>query len=298
MKKYIVEEIRIGESEGGIACGPCGGYGVAEARISTEEGNTVFYGLVDVDGCFEFYKTDESRIEKEVTEDYAEGEEFPEYKGFYDTYEFYEEVNEAEEDDKAEALVLKMLVFLLQSNSDKSAKLIKNFTGKAIGSVDIPICDAEKEYLAEIEEEEDTEDEESVITVVSKRVMSSSDERFNQEESSYWLSGIDFCDAEVAFKDDMKEYFALVWSCSEEPEEVSAIITDESIYNLDEQFFADESLGDELKAKIEEIKKRNSAESLGYNLAEKYIDQIMEAKELLADFADLDSEEIEINIEN
>lgn len=68
--------------------------------------------------------------------------------------------------------------------------------------------------------------------------------------------------------------------------------------NLNEQFYADESLGDELKAKIEEIKKRNSAESLGYNLAEKYIDQIMEAKELLADFADLDTEEIELNFEN
>ena len=37
MSKFLIEDIKVGISEGGIACGPVGGHVVAEARIRNTE---------------------------------------------------------------------------------------------------------------------------------------------------------------------------------------------------------------------------------------------------------------------
>lgn len=67
MSKYLIRNAKVGEEEGGIACGPVGGGSVAEVELEDQAGNLFFVSLVDTAGLPSFYKTEESAFERIVS---------------------------------------------------------------------------------------------------------------------------------------------------------------------------------------------------------------------------------------
>ena len=156
MKKIIIEEVKVGVSEGGMACGPVPGHVIVEARIRQANGKVSYYGLVEVDGTANFYATDVSRYEKEIADEIDEDEidNYPGAEGYMTYDEFYEDLEEMMKKDKAHALLLKYLVCLARLDWDGVDELKEASVGKAIGDFEIPVCDAEEEYLEENSEDE------------------------------------------------------------------------------------------------------------------------------------------------
>ncbi len=160
MKKILIEEVKVGVSDGGIGgCGPVSGNVVAEAKLRLAKDRISYYGMVEVDGTLNFYEGNTSRYEKEIAEAFDEenGEEI--YSdGYCDYSDFYAAVEELQEEDKAKALLQKYMACLVRLSWEEVEKLKKASVGKAIGSFDIPVCDAEEEYLEDLEEEESPEE--------------------------------------------------------------------------------------------------------------------------------------------
>lgn len=153
MKKYIIEDVQSGMSEGGMCCGMMLGPCVAEVRLFDPETNErVWYSVAEFQGLY-FYKTDKSTIllqlnegilpEEEEEAEYSEdGEiifddeleeeetepldwnarfkEFCEYIQsveicYYDSYsDFYRNFPSVEKEDPEFAFLLKYLVALVQ----------------------------------------------------------------------------------------------------------------------------------------------------------------------------------------
>ena len=78
MKDYMISEIKYGEIGGGVACGPIGGYPIAEAKFIAKDGETFYISYVNVDGIPQFYKTDISTLDKQIElfDDVDKNEEF------------------------------------------------------------------------------------------------------------------------------------------------------------------------------------------------------------------------------
>ena len=61
MAKWLIEDVKVGESKGGIACGPVGGHIVAELQLrDTEEDAVTYYGMTEVEGTVNLTESDQS----------------------------------------------------------------------------------------------------------------------------------------------------------------------------------------------------------------------------------------------
>lgn len=155
MKKIIIEDVKVGVSKGGMACGPVSGHVVAEARIRKAGNKISYYGLVEVGGTADFYESPESQYDIEINEEYSDDYEFPAAEGFGDYNEFFEEYDDMMKEDKAHALLLKYLVSLVRLDWDDVETLKADSVGKTVGSFEIPVCDVEEEYLEGLEADEE-----------------------------------------------------------------------------------------------------------------------------------------------
>ncbi len=151
MRKLVIVNAQVGVSNGGITCGPAGGNYVAEAQVRDEVGKESYYVVVDVDGILEFAHIEESRFQKEIDEDYEEGEQFPEEAAFDSYDDFYEQVEDVA-DDEAEMLIMKYIVCLIDLDEEEAKKLIKNSVGKAVDEIYLPVCESEQNYIEDCEE--------------------------------------------------------------------------------------------------------------------------------------------------
>ena len=72
MKRYFINEVKVGETAGDIACGPVGGNIVATVKY-TSSGKTEWLNLVEVDGGFScFYQTEKDCFDDLVKEDFED----------------------------------------------------------------------------------------------------------------------------------------------------------------------------------------------------------------------------------
>lgn len=156
MSKFLIEDIKVGISEGGIACGPVGGHVIAEARIRNMEDDTVTYhSLAEVDGTLNFTETDESTFDTQIHEDYDDEEAWKlvsdgEAGGYCDYTEFYEDLDCRDICDEDHVLIWKYLAYMVRSDWDEIAAMKAVSVGKCLGDFDIPVCDAEQDYIDDL----------------------------------------------------------------------------------------------------------------------------------------------------
>ena len=76
MKKLLVEDVKVGTTEGSIACGPVGGNVIAEICLrDMEEGTVKYHSLAEVDGIPNFIETEVSTFDRQIADD-PDDEEF------------------------------------------------------------------------------------------------------------------------------------------------------------------------------------------------------------------------------
>ena len=164
MKKLVVEDVKVGVSEGGMACGPVPGSVIAEACIrDLEEGTEKFYSLSEVDGIPNFCITDESTYDRQIEE--VDDEEFWDMlsahcvEGIGDYQDIFDNQEEMERQDPEHLLIWKYLIFLVRADEDEVEKLKAASVGKCLGDFEIPISDVEQDYLDDMVDEESEDDE-------------------------------------------------------------------------------------------------------------------------------------------
>lgn len=70
MAKHLIEDIKVGVSAGGMACGPVPGCVVTEITLrDTGDNSVVYYGMTEVEGTEVHLKSDESIYETQIKDD-------------------------------------------------------------------------------------------------------------------------------------------------------------------------------------------------------------------------------------
>ena len=151
MKRFLIEDVRVGISKGGIACGPVPGNIIGEIVLRDEDGNATYHSMAEVSGTLNFYESESSLYQGQIDEDFDKAE-FAELmessftEGYDSYYDFYEEVN-AIQPLSVTARIRKYLAYLVHADWPEVDQLTAATIGMLISDVEIPLCDAEEEYL-------------------------------------------------------------------------------------------------------------------------------------------------------
>ena len=163
MKRYFIEEIKCGESEGGVACGPVSGSFNVSIKYSVD-GVSKWLSNADVGGIPNFFLTEEDVFQKLCDDDMSE--EFNNYMNAHyagdfeglDLGEYWDVYNSfSENPDNPAVPLVRLLVTLSRCHREEEAELIELATGKYIDEIDVPMSEDEEDWLADnAEDEEDT----------------------------------------------------------------------------------------------------------------------------------------------
>ena len=162
MKKLLIEDIKVGVSAGGMACGPVPGHVVAEIRLrDMEDGTVTYHSAAEVEGMPIFFKTSVSTFDTQINDSSADEEAWDVVMdgedGNYDSYyAFYEDMENCDETHK---LILKYLAYLVCADWDETERFKAETLGKCLGDFEIPISEEEQEYLDEKEDDGDIAEE-------------------------------------------------------------------------------------------------------------------------------------------
>ncbi len=155
MKKLFIEDVLVGVTPGGMACGPVPGNVVCEVTLRSEDGIASYYSLVEVAGTLNFLES-ETSIYQSLIDDELDDEEYSElmetcYAAGYDSYDdFYEKIN-AQQPLSTEALVYKYLAYMVWASWNE-VDLFRELTlGKYIGEFEIPVSDPEADLNEELD---------------------------------------------------------------------------------------------------------------------------------------------------
>ena len=169
MKRYFIENVKCGITDGGMACGPIGGSVVVTAKIK-EDGEVKWISLVETMGIPNLFVTDKDVFEHLVKEDFDDNEigdyinahyveDFngivanDEYGGFFDSI--------FEEPENPAVPLIKYLIALVRCPMEDVDDLIAMAEGKYADELEnIPVSDIEEEILWDMECEEDEYDDE------------------------------------------------------------------------------------------------------------------------------------------
>lgn len=166
MKKFLVENVNAGVSRGGFACGPVSGHVVAEVRLRDMEKDLVeYHSLVEVEGCLEFFRTANSTYDCHIADDYDD-EVWDELMkdrvgGYCDYREFYQDLVEMKACDEERAMIWKFLAYLVRADWEEIEQIKAKSIGRCLGDFEIPVCDAEQDYLDDVEEDSEEDDSDS-----------------------------------------------------------------------------------------------------------------------------------------
>lgn len=186
MKRFLVEEVKVGATEGGIACGPVPGNTVAEVTVRNPEDGTVgYHSLVDTDGILTFLETDVPTFEMQMKED-PEDEEFwnmlseHNANGICEYDEFFDSREELEAEGEARLPIWNYLVCLVRADAEEVENLKKAGVGKCFGDFEIPMSDAEKAFLGSREENKEEKTAEPDTETLDDYVDSLNQEYYGQ----------------------------------------------------------------------------------------------------------------------
>lgn len=161
MKRYLIEEVKCGVSEGGIACGPVGGNVVVTIKYNDGNGSK-WLNMEEVTGIANVTLCDQDYFDVLIASRFDE--DFitimnNSWIGEFDGIEIGEDCPEIisnvyENAENPAAPLLKYLVTLTRCSMDEVDSLIKMATGKYADELDIPMSDVEEEMLEEEEYED------------------------------------------------------------------------------------------------------------------------------------------------
>ncbi len=214
MKKFLIEDVKVGVSIGGMACGPVPGNVIAEVCLrDVEEGTVKYHSLAEVEGTLNFFETDISTYDRQIENDPDEGfwDMLSEHSsgGFSDYYSFFENLEELKLHDDDHLLVWKYLVYMVRAEWEEVEQMKTESIGKCLGAFEIPVCVEEQDYLDEQDEEDTDEtaaaDEEELLENVRDdyeglQVDTRSMELEEGESPAAWYKSEDF------FRDGENEY--------------------------------------------------------------------------------------------
>lgn len=153
MKKLLVEDVKVGTTEGSIACGPVGGNVIAEICLrDMEEGTVKYHSLAEVDGIPNFIETEVSTFDRQIADD-PDDEEFwnmlSEHcvEGIGDYADIFDNQEEMKLRDPEGLLIMKYLIYMVRADRDEAEQLKAKSIGKCLGDFEIPVSDSEQEYL-------------------------------------------------------------------------------------------------------------------------------------------------------
>ena len=157
MKRFLIEDVRVGISQGGIACGPVPGNVIGEIVLRDEDGKATYHCMAEVSGTLNFYESEASIYQGQIDEDFDNAEfadllESSFTEGYDNYYDFYEEVN-AKQPLSVIARIRKYLTYMVRADWPEIDSLKADTIGKLISDTEIPLCDAEAEYLEETNNE-------------------------------------------------------------------------------------------------------------------------------------------------
>lgn len=162
MKRFLIEDVRVGISKGGMACGPVPGNVIGEIALCNEDRETSYYCMAEVSGTLNFYESRSSLYQGQIEEDFDNSEfadlmESSFTEGYDSYYDFYEEVNSLQPL-SVTARIRKYLAYIVRADWPEIDHLKKDTIGKIISDIEIPLCDAEMEFLEEINNENEKGD--------------------------------------------------------------------------------------------------------------------------------------------
>ena len=158
MKRFLIEDVRVGISKGGIACGPVPGNVIGEIVLQDEDGKATYHCMAEVSGTLNFYESKASLYQGQIDEDFDNAEfadllESSFTEGYDSYYDFYDEVN-AMQALSVIARIRKYLVYMVRADWPEIDRLKVETIGKLISDIEIPLCDEEAEYLEETNDED------------------------------------------------------------------------------------------------------------------------------------------------
>lgn len=140
MAKLLIEDIKVGVTGGGVACGPVPGSVVTEMKLrNTEDDSVMFYGITEVDGIENYLKSNESLYDFQIEDDVSDE------AGWEKVYAA--NVQDYDEDDP----IWKLLYFFVRADWDAVEEMKPKCIGKFLEDIEIPCVPSD--------EEDDDEDE-------------------------------------------------------------------------------------------------------------------------------------------
>ena len=98
MKKFLIEDIHVGVSKGGIACGPIPENVIGEIVLRSDDGKVFYHCLAEVAGTLNFFESEVSIYQEQIDEEFDNPEfanlmENSFIEGYGSYYDFYKEIN-------------------------------------------------------------------------------------------------------------------------------------------------------------------------------------------------------------
>ncbi len=140
MAKHLIEDIKVGVSDGGIACGPVSGSVVTEMTLrDTGDNSVMYYGITEVEGIENYLRSDESFYETQIKDDFDDTEAWDKV--------YAANIQDYDEDDP----IWKLLYFFVRADWDAVDEVKPKCIGKYLEDIEIPSVP---------EDEEDDDEEE------------------------------------------------------------------------------------------------------------------------------------------
>lgn len=134
MGKHLIEDIKVGVSGGGVACGPVSGSVVTEMTLrDTGDNSVMYYGITEVEGIENYLKSEESLYDFQIKDDLDDTE------GWDKVYAA--DVQDYDEEDP----IWKLLYFFVQADWDTVEKVKPLCIGKYLEDIEIPEYDEDEE---------------------------------------------------------------------------------------------------------------------------------------------------------
>ena len=132
MSKHLIEDIQVGVSGGGFACGPVPGCVVTEMKLrDTEDGSVMYYGITEVEGIENYLKSEESIYETQISDNFDDKEAWNKV--------YAADVKDYDEEDP----IWRLLYFFVRADWDTVNKMRPKFIGKCLEDIEVPEYDEE-----------------------------------------------------------------------------------------------------------------------------------------------------------
>ena len=159
MKNVKIEEVKLGETAGGFACGPVPGSIVCEVAYAENNGTKGFLSVTECCGMPNFFRTPFSMFD-ELLADQSSTDRILEIEEKYGFDYEGEYINMFEDPDPDWYDLLRYLTAIVRTPEGEDREFIENTTGRWLNQIEIPVSDVEEYFRFDEEEEDEDEDEE------------------------------------------------------------------------------------------------------------------------------------------